>query len=412
MRCVVTIFACLLAPALVSADENWPEFRGPHGDGHSDATQLPVTWSETENVKWKTPIHGKGWSSPVIWGNQIWMNTATVDGKELFAVCVDRTDGKIVHDVKVFDVEKPEFCHAMNSYASCTPAIEAGRVYVHFGTYGTACLDTATGATRWARRDLKCDHFRGPASSPILYGNLLIMHFDGFDVQYIVALDKSTGKTVWKQDRAIDWKATDGDAKKAYATPLVIEVGGQPQLISPFAEATIAYDPRTGKEIWRVHHGGMNVSVRPLFGNGLVILNTAAGGDKMLAVRPNGHGDVTATHIAWKNGEASPTRPSQLLIGDLLFMINDSGVASCLEAKTGKRIWQQRMEGKYSASPLYADGRIYFFSEEGLTPVIEPAREFKELAVNKLDEGFMASPAVAGQALFLRTRTHLYRIEK
>jgi outer membrane protein assembly factor BamB len=341
------------------------------------------------------------------------MTTAPEDGIKLYAVCVDRDTGKIVHDVVVFDVPKPAFCHPMNSYATPTPAIEKDRVYVHFGSAGTACIDTSTGKTIWARQDLPCDHFRGAASSPILYQNLLIVHFDGFDLQYVVAFDKQTGKTVWKQTRELDYTGVDGDNKKAYGTPAIVEVDGQPQLISPAALATQAFDPLTGRELWRVRHGGMNVSARPLFGHGLVYLNTGAGGDKMLAVKLGGHGDITPSHIAWKQGKSAPTRPSQLLIGDLFFMVNDDGIASCLEAETGKQVWQHRLEGtKYSASPIFADGRIYFFSEAGDVPVIEPSREFNVLAVNKLDSGFMASPAVAGKALFLRTRTHLYRIEK
>jgi outer membrane protein assembly factor BamB len=240
----------LLTALLPAADRplthTWPEYRGPHGDGHAVATRLPVRWSEKENIRWKTAIHGKGWSSPVVWGNQIWMTTAPEDGKERFAVCVDRRTGKMLHDIKVFDDPKPAFCIAFNSYASPTPAIEAGRVYVHFGSCGTACLDTATGKTLWSRRDLPCDHWRGPGSSPILYKGLLFILFDGYDRQYVVALDKRTGKTVWKRDRDIDYGTDNGDLKKAYGTPSVINVAGKPQLVSSAAAATLAYDPFTG----------------------------------------------------------------------------------------------------------------------------------------------------------------------
>jgi outer membrane protein assembly factor BamB len=403
------------ALSLTSADgaPNWPQFRGPHGDGKSDATGLPVTWGETKNVVWKTAIHDKGWSSPVVWGDQVWLTTARADGTRLFAVCIDRNSGKVVHDVAVFDVEKPAFCHATNSYASPTPVIEEGRVYVHFGTYGTACLDTKTGKTLWERRDLHCDHFRGPASSPILYDGLLFVHFDGVDVQYLVALDKNTGKTVWRKDRGTDFKPdTNPDLKKAYGTPAVITVEGKPQLVSPAAAATTAYDPRTGAELWRVYHGGMNVAAPPLAGLGKVFLCTGDGGLKLLAVRPNGHGDVTATHIDWKRNQGVPSRSSPLLVGDLLFMVNEIGFACCVEAKTGREVWRARLGGQYWASPLYAEGRLYFFSEGGITHVGAAGREWKELAANKLDTGCMASPAVAGKALFVRTKTHLYRIER
>lgn len=411
MRLIAITFLLCTQP-LAAAEMNWPQFRGPRGDGQSPNTGLPQTWSETENIRWKTPIHGKGWSSPVVWGNQIWFATATVDGKQRFAVCVDLESGKIVHDVQVLDVPKPQYAHDMNSHASPTPVVEEGRVYFHFGSTGTLCLDTKTGKTLWEQHDLPCDHHRGAASSPIVFENLLIVPFDGVDIQYIAALDKATGRIVWKRDRNITtYKSDNGDLKKAYGTCTVIDVAGRPQLIAPSAEATIAYDPRTGDEVWRVRHGGMNVSARPLFGHGRLILNTGAGGLKMLAVRPDGKGDVTDTHIDWTYGKTVPTRPSQLLVGDLLFMVNDDGIASCVDARTGEQKWQHRFGGNYSASPVYADGRIYFFSEDGHTPVIAPEAEYHELAENKLGDGFMASPAIVGRSLILRSRSHLYRVE-
>jgi outer membrane protein assembly factor BamB len=374
---------------------------------------LPVKWSEKENVVWKTPIHDKGWSSPVIWGNQIWMTTAREDGKEMFAVCVDRDTGKIIYDLKVFDVEKPAFCIAFNSYASPTPVIEQGRVYVHFGTYGTVCLDTATGKKVWERRDLNCNHHRGPGSSPILYDDLLIVNFDGFDVQYVVALDKKTGKTVWKKDRNITYDRDDGDIKKAYGTPTVVTVEGKPQVVSPSAGATIAYDPRSGDELWRISHGGMNASAPPVYQDGLVFICTSDGGFRLLAARPNGRGDVTKTNVDWKYNKAVPSRSSPLLIGDKLVMINEQGILSCLTAKTGQPVWQERVGGQYIASPLYADGKLYLFGQEENSLVGEPgSKGWKLLSTNRLDGGCMATPAIAGKALFIRTKTHLYRIEQ
>jgi outer membrane protein assembly factor BamB len=396
----------------LSAAENWPQFRGPRGAGRADDTALPVRWSETENVRWKTFIHGKGWSSPVIWGDQIWLTTATPDGHELFAVCVEGASGKIVHDVKVFDIAKPSFCHPFNSYASPTPVIEAGRVYVHFGSAGTAGLDTASGQVLWTRQDLPCDHWRGPGSSPILYQNLLLVHFDGVDQQYLVALDRATGKTVWKRNRDIDYETDNPDLKKAYATPTIIDVGGKAQLISPGAAATFAYDPQTGRELWRVRHGGMNVAAPPQFGQGKLFLCTGDGGLGLLAVRPDGHGDVTATHIDWSYRRGTPVRCSPILLGDLLYMVNERGVVSCLEAATGRLVWQQRLDGEFTASPIYAGGALYFFNQEGKSFVMAPGRVAKLLAINALGDGCMASPAVADGALFVRTRTHLYRIQQ
>jgi len=411
MRSTMLTVVVALSASLASAGENWPEFRGPTADGHSDSTGLPLTWSETENVAWKTPIHDRGWSSPVVWEKQVWMTTATEDGKELFAVCVERDTGDILHDVKLFDVEQPQAIAKINSYASPTPAIEAGRVYVHYGTYGTACLDTHTGKTLWARRDLNCAHHMGAGSSPILFGDLLVFHVDGMDVQYVIALDKITGKTVWKTDRSIDYTDVSPFCRKAFSTPAVIRSGGRLQMISPGGKGIMAYDPNTGEEIWKVRYFGWSMVPRPLFGHGLVFAVIDYDHPELWAIRPDGHGEVTDTHVEWRIRKGMPNSASLLLIGDLLYMVNDKGVASCVEAKTGQVVWQERIEGEHWASPVYVDGRIYFFSRQAVATVIEPGREFKLLAVNELDDLMMASPAVAGKAFFLRTSTHIYRIE-
>jgi outer membrane protein assembly factor BamB len=402
----------LLATTAAAASPQWPQFRGPSGNGHVDDAALPLTWSETEHVRWKTPLHDRGHSSPVLWDNQLWLTTATKDGKRLFAVCVDRTTGKILHDRKVFDVEKPEPIHAMNSYASPTPAIEAGRLYVHFGTYGTACLDTSTAEVLWTRRDLHCNHFRGPGSSPFLFRNLLILHFDGFDVQYVVALDKTTGKTVWKTKRSTDFGQLDGDLRKACSTPIAIEAAGRWQLISSGAQAALAYDPMTGKELWKVRYpGGYSNVSRPLWAHGLVLLNTGFDKPELWAVRPDGRGDVTDSHVVWKLKKSVPCKPSPVLVKDLIFMVNDGGIASCVEAGSGKVVWHERIGGEFSASPIDNGQCVYFFDQEGKTTVIAASRQYTVLAVNRLDDGLMASPAAAAGALFLRTATHLYRID-
>jgi outer membrane protein assembly factor BamB len=414
MRHFLMLLLILSLAGLTAAGENWPQFRGPHGDNRADDAPLPLTWSESKNIVWKTAIHDKGWSSPVVWGDRIWLTTATADGKQLFALCIDRASGKVRHDLKMFEVEKPsELWARFNSFASPTPVIEEGRVYVHFGTYGTACLDSSNGKSLWQRCDLHCDHWRGAASSPILFGDLLFLTFDGHDKQYVVALNKHSGQTVWQRERDIDYKTDDGDAKKAFGTPAIRIVEGKPQLISSAAAATIAYDPQTGAELWRVYHGGMNVTAPPLFGQGKAFLCTGDGGLRLLAVRPDGHGDVTATHIAWKakNKKSVPSRSSPVLVDDLLYMVNEAGMASCLEAKTGDLVWQERVGGKFWASPLYASGRLYLFDEDGLGHVLAAGRTWKKMTTNKLDDGCRASPAVAGKSLFVRTFTHLYRIE-
>jgi outer membrane protein assembly factor BamB len=403
-----------LAVAGAQADENWPNFHGPTNDNHSDAKDLPLIWSETENVVWKTPIHDSGWSSPVIWQNQIWLTTATDDGRQSFALCIDRQSGRVIHDLKLFENGHPEDTRQYNSFASPTPVIEEGRVYVHYGSYGTACLDTNTAQVLWTRRDLPCLHWRGPGSSPILFENLLIVHFDGYDLQYIVALDKTTGKTVWKKDREVDYGTDNGDIKKAYSTPLVIKAAGREQLISPTAKAALAYDPRTGDELWRVRYDNHSTAARPLFGHDLIYINTGFPQGEIMAVRPDGEGDVTASHVVWHARKSLhlPSKPTSLLIGDLIYSIDDGGVATCLDAKTGASVWSHRVGGKFTASPIFADGRIYLFGEDGKTTVIAPEREYRELAVNQLSDGFRSSPAVAGRAFFLRTEKNLYRVEK
>ena len=420
-RMIWLVAVCVTLPSTSRCSQDWPQFRGPDGQGHSDSQGVPLTWSETNHVKWKTAVHGRAWSSPVVLANQIWVSTASEDGSELFAVCVDRESGKIVHDLKLFDVATPQFAHKFNSYGSPTPVIEPGRVYVTFGSPGTACIDTETGKVLWERRDFVCNHFRGAGSSPVLYNNLLIMHFDGSDFQFVVALDKATGKTVWKKDRSIDFQdltpegkpQADGDFRKAFSTPLITEFEGKPVMLSLGSKATYAYDPNTGDELWRVEerkcHSG---SARPVTGLGMFFVCTGFSRGELWAVRPGGKGIVTDSNVAWKVTRNVPCKPSPVLVDDLLYMIDDGGIASCIEARTGKEVWRNRVEGNYSASPVFADGRIYVFSEEGKTTALATGREFKVLAENKLEDGFMASPAIAGKAFFLRTRTSLYRLEE
>jgi outer membrane protein assembly factor BamB len=413
--------AFVLVLAQGQARLDWPQFRGPEGTGLSATRDLPITWSESQHVKWKTAIHGRAWSSPVVLGSQVWVTTATPDGRELFAVAIDRESGKIIHDLKLFHVEKPQFAHAFNSYASPSPIIEPGRVYVTFGSPGTAALDTKTGKVLWERRDLECNHFRGAGSSPVIFRNLLIMHFDGSDQQYVVALDKNTGKTVWKTARSIDFQdlgrdgkpQADGDFRKAFATPLVTTVGGRPLLLSLGGKATYGYDPLTGKEIWRLEERkSHSASTVPAVGHGMAFYPTGFDASQLMAVRMDGQGDVTATHVVWRLGRGVPQKPSVLLLGDTIFMINDGGIATMVNALTGEVIWTARVGGSYSASPISAAGRIYVFSEEGKATVLDAGREYKVLGENQLDEGFMATPAISGRALFIRTRTHLYRIEQ
>jgi outer membrane protein assembly factor BamB len=422
-----------LAGGGLYAGETWPQFRGPLGDGVSDASGLPVSFSETNGVKWKTAIHGKAWSSPVIWGNQVWLTTATKDGRELSVLCLDRETGAIQRDQMLFEVEAPQYCHPFNSYASPTPVIEDGRIYVTFGSPGTACLDTASGTKLWERRDFVCNHFRAAGSSPVLHGDLLILHFDGSDRQYVAALDKHTGRTVWQVERSVDYRdlgsdgkpQADGDFRKAFATPHIVHLAGREVIISQGSKATYGYDALTGRELWRLEElTSYSASTRAVAGGGLIFLPTGWARGQLLAIEagtnaatldaasPAAHAGTNGLRVVWDTTRNVPKKPSLLLANGLLYAVEDNtGVASCLEAATGQAMWRERLGGNYSASPVLADGRLYFCSEEGKVTVLAAGRDFKPLATNQLGDGFMASPAVAGKDLFLRSRSHLYRLE-
>ena len=402
----------MFTAASVAAQENWPDFRGPAGQGHAETADLPLTWSETENIAWKTEIPGRGWSSPVIHDGQIWLTTATDEGHKLWAVCVDQASGDIVHNVLVFTNNEPVNLNPLNSHASPSPVLEDGRVYVHYGTYGTACLDTATGDIVWQRTDLKVDHIVGPGSSPLLYENLLIVPFDGADEQFIVGLDTTDGTTVWNTPRNFDYSPLDPDICKAFCTPILIEHEGREVLIAPAAQATMAYDPATGEELWQFGYppGYSNVA-RPVTSSDLVFLDSGFNRPVLYAVRLGGSGDVTESHFVWEYDRAVPNKPSPVVVDGLLFMVNDDGIAQCLDAETGERLWNERLGGNYSASLLAAGDRIYAFDHDGHAHVFAAADEYQELAHNELPEGCMASPAVSGAALYVRTTGHLYRIE-
>jgi outer membrane protein assembly factor BamB len=407
---------------------DWPEFRGPWGDGRTSApgdtnlVGLPLHWSETENVKWKTTIPNRGWSTPVVLGNQVWMTSATVDGHDFFAICVDADSGKILYDVPLFHTDNPEPLgngSSMNCYATPSPVIETGRVYVHFGSFGTACLDTETGKVLWKRNDLPCRHYRGPSSSPVSCQNLLILTLDGADLQYVVALDKKTGETVWKTNRSVEWNdqenATammkDGDHRKAHSTPLIVTNAGKVQLLSGGAKACYGYDPLTGKELWRVQYNDFSTAPRPVYNDGVGYFETGMSKGEMIAVKTDGQGDVTASKVLWRLKTHIGKYASPLLVDGLLYTAADQSFVTCIDAANGDVVWTERIGGSYAASPIYADGRLYFFSEEGTTTVLKPGRTFNALATNTLPDGFMASPAASGKTFFLRTRTSLYRVE-
>ncbi len=405
---------CALTVASTVIAEDWPQFRGPTGQGLSQATAVPVSWSETENITWKVAIPGSGWSSPVVAEGRVFLTTAvpTDDGHELRVLSLDAQSGDTLWDITVFDqpdgntVEK----HAKNSHASPTPVIDGDLVYVHFGPHGTACLRAENGEVVWKNHEIEYAPNHGTGSSPVLAGDTLIISCDGRDIQFVLGLNKATGEIAWRTER-------DVDPQKGFSfcTPLVIEIDGRQQAVCPGSGAVFAYDPQTGGEIWRVTYGeGFSVVPRPVFGSGLVFVCTGFGDGRLLAIEPTGTGDITSTHVKWTTKRGVPRSASLLLVGEELFAADDTGIATCLDAVTGETHWQERMGGNFSASPLFAAGLIYFQNEQGTATVVRASKTFEELSQNSFsgEERTFASLAVHEGALLLRSEGHLYRIEE
>ncbi len=428
----LTIFAA--APATGAETRTWPQFRGPDGQGHSTAVNLPLTWSTQENLAWNTPLPGRAWSSPVIADGNIWLTTAidfpaSKEEKEkrlasnsgnqplsvsnqivLRALCVDLRSGRLLQNIQLMKKTSPQPTHSLNSYASPTPVLENGRLYCHFGAYGTCCLDTKTGRVLWTNQKLVVQHENGPGSTAIIHGDLMIFHCDGSDEQYIVALDKRTGEVVWKTNRSGQMN-DNPQLQKAYGTPLVVLHNGREVLISPAADWLYGYDPASGEELWKLNYGvlGFSIVPRPVAKGDMIYFSTSFMKPQILAVRL-GLKTSDQPRIVWRFKKQAPRMPSPLLVGDSLYILSEKGIVTCLNTETGEPRWTKRLGGNYAASPLYGDGKIYFFSEEGVGAVIAPAHKYTELAVNKLDERFMASPAAIDGALILRTEKGICRV--
>lgn len=399
---VIGILATLTSIGMRASD--WPQFRGPTGQGISEEEDVPLEWSESRHIVWKKPLPGLGWSSPVVADGRVWLTVAVEDtsNTSLRAMAFDVATGTTIVDKEVFRIRRSPLLNAKNSFASPTPVVERDRVYVHFGSDGTAALTTSGDIVWTAKYSVETQH--GNGGSPIVYGDLLIFNCDGFDAAYVIALDKKTGKQKWRMHRREPWS-------QAYSTPLIIRVGNQDQVMSVGAFRATAYDPLTGKEIWRVSYGdGFSNVPRPVYGNGLVFIATGFQEPSMIAVRADGAGDVTKTHLAWQANRGAPHTPSPILVDGALYVVSDAGILSCLDARTGRLLWQQRLGGNYSASPVYAGGRIYFQSEEGVTTVIAAAPAFRKLATSTLEGVMFASLAVSNGSIFIRTDSSLYRI--
>lgn len=420
-------------PSRAAGPGDWPQWRGPDGQGHSAVAGLPLTWSETNNLAWKTAIPGRGHSSPVIGGGQVWVTTAletpaspeTVERRKkadtggqplnildevvLRAVALDLQTGAVRHDVELIRERDPQWVHQQNSYASPTPVLDGDRLYAHFGTFGTACVDTRTGRVVWLNREVRLMHENGPGSSPVVWGNLVIFHGDGSDAQFVAALDKTTGALVWRSTRSGEM-GSHPQTRKAYGTPLVAEFRGRPELLSTGANWLYSYDPASGSELWKLSYETLGFSIvpRPVLGHGMIFFSTSFMRAELLAVRYDG---TRPAEIAWRWKRGVPQTSSPILVGDELYFVSDSGgLLTCLDARTGQEHYQERLGGNFAASPTCADGRLYFHDRDGVTTVVKPGKTFEVLARNVLDGPHMASAAIADRSLFLRTDKAVYRI--
>jgi outer membrane protein assembly factor BamB len=405
--------------------EDWTQFRGPTGQGVSQSRNLPTQWSETANVRWKQDIPGNGWSSPVVSNGRIYLTTAVPIGAESVAeesqfkrksengyslncLCLDAGSGELLWATETSQVPPNSSIHPKNSHASCTPVVTEDRIYVHFGTFGTAALDL-DGNPIWTQQ-IKYQPVHGCGGSPVLYQNLLIFHCDGGDATFVIALDQDSGKERWRTPREID----DGRTF-SFSTPLLIHVVGQPLLISPASDAVYGYDPANGEQRWVAQYPNRwSIVPRPVFADGLVLICTGYEGPaELLAIRPDGKGDVTESHIVWREDQFVPHNPSPIVHQGFVYLVSDKGIASCRELATGKLRWKERLGDDHSASPFLAGDTIYFLSEEGLCTIIRANPErYEEIAKNDLKQRTLASMVPLDEAILLRTGNALYRLQE
>jgi len=413
------LFIFFIASCQTETD-NWTHFRGSGMDGYANVEKAPLHWSETENIVWKIPVKGLGWSSPVVFGDQVWLTSAEEDGTAFYVFCYDLETGKVVNEQTVFTSDEPQQIHSTNSYATPTPCIEEGRVYVHYGTFGTACINTKDFNVVWKREDLKCDHMQGPASSPILYKDKLIVHLEGTEDPYVIALDKNTGETIWKSVRPKEiYDPLEPVYRKSFQTPIVVKVNGKELLISNGSYMCFAHDINTGEVVWTVTYGYDSTVSQPLFWNGLVFVNSGwifldnkPSFTRQFAIDPTGSGDVTETHVKWMYEEDVPQIPTPVIVDGKMYMVHDRGMVTCLDAMTGEMIWKEKLKGNFNSSPIYAAGNIYFFNVKGDCTIIKPGDSFQKVAENNIGETVKAVPAFVDGQMILRTQNHLFLIKE
>ena len=417
--CIITIIT-----ASAQEQENWARFRGPNGQGISKETGLPVNWSSTENIAWKTDIPGEGWSSPVVWNNHIFLTTATEEGKNCHVIAVDRKTGKILWNNIVFTQKPNQFRHDMNSYSTPTPVTDGKSVFAVFSGGSIVALDF-DGKILWINSDLDYYSQHGMGTSPILYGELLLLAVNPtnreapkglgwqqpWDKSYLLALDKNTGKERWRGKRGL--------SRIAHSTPAIMKVNGKDQIISAAGDVIQGFDPANGNLIWTIDNDGEPCVPSTVIGDGLVYTSTSNTAP-IKAVRPDGQGDCTKTHIVWETKSNTPMISSYLYVKPCLYTASDNGAFTCLDASTGEVLWDTRLRiGSLNPSPVYADGKIYILSERGTTIVMKPSSDPKNIAeiiaTNELEGGTeicRASMAVAGKQFIIRTANKLWCIGK
>jgi len=415
---LISIALCTFCISCSTGGNNWTHFRGSEMNGHAATRSAPLHWDESSNIVWKIPVKGLGYSSPVVFGNQIWLTSASKDGKEFYTFCFDLSSGKLLDEKTIFRHAEPQRIHSTNSYATPTPCIEKGYVYVHYGSFGTACIDTRNFKVVWTREDLPCEHMQGPASSPIIYKDMLILHLEGTEDPYVVALNKRTGETIWKSVRPAEiYDKLQPVYRKSYQTPIVINAGGRELLISNSAYMCFAHDAATGEVIWTIEYGYDSTVSQPLYYNGLVFVNSGwiflentPYFTRQYAVDPTGKGDVTATHVRWMYEDEVPQIPTPVIADEKMYMVHDRGTVTCLDPMTGKPLWKEQLSGNFNSSPIYAGGHIYFFNVKGDCTIIRPGDSFQKVAENSIGEVVKATPVFVDDKMILRTDKSLYLI--